>query len=215
MHPATCGEWEYKDYPKQNELDKRCIDALNAVFASPQILNSHIADTRPVHAKWFDELTPVDQSYLAGNYRGENYSCLKFRPVFIAGYSGTDSNQVSSEMAEFHETLESVMQTLELKFAELQTVSQKKKHEKATAYIYQLSEFAAAIYVSFLVIHPYANGNGHLARWIVWMMLIRAKRHPKTWPLNTRPPTDELIRLYRSHDKQPLIRYIIKAIRGH
>ena len=118
-------------------------------------------------------------------------------------------------MTAYHVELESFMETLESKFKELQAAKKNKKIEKRALFIYQLGEIAAAFYVLFLVIHPYANGNGHIARWIVWMMLIRSKHHPQTWPLNSRPPTDDLIRLYRMNDKMPLIQFIIKAIRGH
>jgi len=43
--------------------------------------------------------------------------------------------------------------------------------------------FACSIFVTFLQIHPYANGNGHAARLVVWAILGRYGYWPKSWPI--------------------------------
>ena len=216
MHPVDCGEWEYTTHPLYSGLDWRCSASLNSLFAPNNVsISSLMGDTRPVHANWFEQLTPSGQGYLAGNYRGSSHHCLEFRPVFIAKNSGTKPDLVATEMANFHAELARVMATLDLKLTALQSASGKKKPAIRAEFIVQLGEIAAAFYILFLVIHPYANGNGHISRWIVWLILIRAKHHPKTWPLNARPPTNQLIQQYRDGETEPLVRFIIKAIRGH
>jgi len=46
---------------------------------------------------------------------------------------------------------------------------------------------AARLFCDFLTIHPYANGNGHTGRFLVWLVLGRFGYWPKKWHLHPRP----------------------------
>jgi Fic family protein len=80
-------------------------------------------------------------------------------------------------------------------------------------YLNLISKAVAMLMVLFLEIHPYANGNGHISRFLVWFSLIKLGRPPKRWSLHTRPPYDTEIRLYREGFPEDLEIFILKAIR--
>ena len=72
----------------------------------------------------------------------------------------------------------------------------------------------ASILVEFLTIHPYANGNGHMGRAIVWILLGRQGLWPQTWPLDDHPPYDAPLKAYRDGNPDPLETLIYQCIAG-
>ena len=75
-------------------------------------------------------------------------------------------------------------------------------------------KFACRLLVQFLGIHPYANGNGHIRRLIVWLLLARFGYRPREWPLDAHPSYDELLRKYRDGDERELEDFVHRAIDG-
>ena len=87
------------------------------------------------------------------------------------------------------------------------------RHQKL---IYTVT-FACRVFEIVLRVHPYANGNGHAARFIVWAILGRYGFWPRSWPLDPRPPDPPYSRLiseYRSGNHQPLEEFVIRAVIG-
>lgn len=79
----------------------------------------------------------------------------------------------------------------------------------------QIVEFACEAHETFLRIHPYANGNGHLARTIVWMILARYGFWPKDWPVEPRstdPGYIPALIQFRDGDREPLIEFMLKRL---
>jgi hypothetical protein len=77
--------------------------------------------------------------------------------------------------------------------------------------------FACKVFELFLRVHPYANGNGHAARFLTWSILGRYGYWPRQWPIHPRPnePTYvEMISRYRSGDIYPLEQYFLNNILG-
>jgi hypothetical protein len=69
----------------------------------------------------------------------------------------------------------------------------------------------------FLTIHPYANGNGHCGRLIVWIILVRYGFIPTNWPLDAKPPAPayaKAISAYRDKNKLPLETLLMQCIQG-
>jgi Fic family protein len=62
-----------------------------------------------------------------------------------------------------------------------------------------LVALAAHVFVAFLTIHPYANGNGHAARLIVWSVFGRYGHWPKNWPVEPRPTDPSYLQLIVLH----------------
>ena len=82
-------------------------------------------------------------------------------------------------------------------------------------FIIKIIQVVAYFFAIFLTIHPYANGNGHMARVIVVLLLdrfgIRAPRftiHPR--PLD--PPYSDAIYRYRRADTKPLELLLLRSI---
>ena len=81
----------------------------------------------------------------------------------------------------------------------------------ASARVLTVVQFACRVFELFLRIHPYANGNGHVARFVVWGVLGRYGYLPKGWPIDPRPsdpPYTQLIAAYRAGDVAGLESFI-------
>ncbi|WP_039550102.1 Fic family protein [Ralstonia solanacearum P673] len=70
--------------------------------------------------------------------------------------------------------------------------------------------------VSFLAIHPYANGNGHVSRFFILCYLAAAGIFPDSWPIDKRPPGSyiDAIRMYRLGFADDLRELVLKHISG-
>ena len=77
--------------------------------------------------------------------------------------------------------------------------------------------FACRVFEIFLRVHPYANGNGHVARFLIWSILGRYDYWPQQWPIEPRPPDppdSQLIVEYRNGNPEPLEQYVLQCIAG-
>jgi hypothetical protein len=83
-----------------------------------------------------------------------------------------------------------------------------------TEKIHLVAKFAAKVFELFLRIHPYANGNGHIARALVLSIFGCFDIWPKKWPLHGRPPGPYGAALKASRRGQPelLVKYIVSCI---
>nr|WP_223996592.1 Fic family protein [Burkholderia gladioli] len=70
--------------------------------------------------------------------------------------------------------------------------------------------------VTFLAIHPYANGNGHISRFLILCYLGAAGCYPESWPIDKRPPDPyiDAIVLYRNGFADDLRELVLKHING-
>lgn len=212
MHPLDCPPWEYRDHANssrmiQDKLQQLLVRLRNARGGTL----GFIADARRLHRHLFSDLTPEGYGYYAGNYRGSDPRCLKYRPVVVRGDPrvGYPAEDVGLEMKQLGDCLRSGISGLDEGFAlpNAKLPPQTKLHF--------LVVFASRMFVQFLTIHPYVNGNGHIARLMVWAVLGRYGYWPKRWPIEPRtedPQYVETIRAYRSGHPQQLEHYILKCI---
>jgi hypothetical protein len=161
----------------------------------------------------FYELAPDDHKYYAGNYRGDEYLCLKIYSVMIQGEPlvGYPPEKVLSSMAWLEADVRKVLATLD----EAQKLPD--AHISREDKLIYIVAAACEIFVRFLGIHPYANGNGHAARLIIWAILLRYGHVPKRWPIDPRPPDpmySNSIYAYRRGNKEPLERFVLQCILG-
>jgi len=214
MHPDDCpSEWDYEGYPNcAGILAQLAGEILLGLRRGTLDTLSLSCDSRPVHFKLFERLTPVDCVYFAGHYRGENFRCLRFYNVGVRSDSrvGWTCDGLPIVMDQVAEGALNGIRSLD----EGHKVpnSQLPPEQKLLFVV----ACACRLFELFLRIHPYANGNGHAARFLVWSILGRYGYWPKRWPLHPRPvePYLDLIKRYRNGDREPLEMFMIKNIMG-
>lgn len=211
--PITCPEWEYESVPNFDLiLRSRAKSALDIIRKSqPSQLLTRIKDTRPVHQQFFRDLTPPTTPYYAGNYRGQNILCLKDYQVRIKSDPrvGHHPSLVLSDMATLAVEIEGALRECDLVWTVPNAVFS--AAEKLT----KIVTVAVAVFVYFLEIHPYANGNGHAAQFILIAALARHGVYISRWQMHPRPsdpPYSDAIVAYRSGNRGPLERFVLGCI---
>ncbi len=175
-----CPAWEPKNEPGFDQLlSLRTAAVIKELHAGAYDVLREGRDTRPVHASMFRGLTPAACDYYAGNYRGSRFRCLASYGVEIRSDPrvGTRSTRVAREMAGLSIWLKREIATLD----GMATLS------SAEDLFLRTVRIAARLFCDFLTIHPYANGNGHTGRFLVWLVLGRFGYWPKKWHLHPRP----------------------------
>lgn len=211
MHPANCPNWEYEDHPNASILAARCAKLLVFLRSGRTNVDVSIHDTRPFHLDLFLGLTPATCDYYAGHYRGEAFRCLEFYEVEIRTDSrvGVPADRVISDLSNLSRHI------VRSGFAALNLAFQLPDARVPPGdKLYYLVTFACRVLEEFLRIHPYANGNGHIARFIIWMILARFGYWPQRWPLDESPPYHDLLRRYRDGDRIPLEMFVLKSVLG-
>jgi Fic/DOC family len=214
MHPNDCESWEYKDVANHKSI---LMAAAKKVYKDlrKQTYDSApaVSDSRGIHCDLFCDLVPAALSYLAGHYRGENYRCLKYCPVSIPSDPrvGCPPEFVFDNMALFAGRASGVIAGLDAAFKLADSLLC--RNEKMRYAVIAVCK----IFVDFLTIHPYANGNGHIARFFVTAILGRYDIWTKTFPIEPRPPDppySDLISAYRSGCPLPLEQFIFQCLLG-
>lgn len=211
MHPADCPWWEYKDHPHASAVAIRCEAILHRLESGALPIDASLRETKALHKEIFENLTPPTCPYFAGNYRGEGYRCLRHLEVRVRGDSrvGTKPAQVMAELANLRSNiLSGGLKALDEAFG---LPGEKLPLVHKTYYVVK---FACRLLVEFLRIHPYANGNGHVGRLVVWLVLARFGYWPREWPLDEHPPYDDLLSRFRDGNVQPLEDFVLKALDG-
>jgi len=211
MQPHDCPSWDYEDHPDHKtilpSLCTRLLLRLRAGVLDPLLLS---CDTRAAHRFLFSELTPDDYDYFAGHYRGENFRCLKYYDVQVPSdprvgvYAAGVARAIEYLMGVTGDGITAIDGAYAVPDAHLS------KQEK----IVYLVVFSTRVLVEFLRVHPYANGNGHMGRFIIFSILAHYNIWPKKWPLDESPSYHQLISDYRSGNPGPLEAFVLNAILG-
>jgi len=212
MHPTDCPDWEYRRHPNTSAtLPQRVANLLISLRTGTLAPRGLCADTRPTHALLFAGLTPQSCAYYAGNYRGSPHRCLQYYPVGVPADPrvGIAPTQVPNAMRRFHSDLSSALGVLD------------RTHQIPNAQISrELKLFytvvvCARVFVDLLTIHPYANGNGHIARLLIWSILGTFGWWPNRWPVEPRtkdPAYLTAILAYRNGNPQIMEQFILSCI---
>jgi fido (protein-threonine AMPylation protein) len=213
MHPGDCPNWEYRQHRDAAVLEERCLAVLRRIAAKDLPFRAAISDTRPIHRHMFEGLTPSACDYYAGHYRGEGFRCLKYLCVHVGNDSrvGTPADRVIADVSHVVQLLKQHLAGIEI--GQALPNSQVSETDK----LLYLVRFACLVLCEFMRVHPYANGNGHIGRFLVWSLLTSYGFWPKKWPLHDRPPDppySHRLKLYRDGTKEPLETFVLHCIRG-
>ena len=192
--PPDCRPWNYEDFPSWAATVTKGLDLCAARLGGEwQGTHSHLIDTREVHREMFCQLTELAHPYFAGHYRGQDHKCLRAYAVGVSndpkvGYAPW---LVDSAMKEF---ADEVMRTIGKA-----DIFWQQKGMDVPRKILTIVRVGCRLFELFLRIHPYANGNGHAARFLFLSLLARYEIKPKTWPVEPRPqpPYGDHLALYR------------------
>lgn len=214
MNVKDCPEWEYANHPKRAAILKHKA-AILLIQMRQQNFDAadNASDSRLVHRFLFSDLTPPQHDYFAGHYRGEDFFCLRHYNANIPSDPrvGYHPRVVPEKMAQLTEWIE-------LGIKALDTAYQLPEDQLSPAdHLLNTVAFTCKVFEEILRVHPYANGNGHAARFVVWAILGRYGYWPKHFSLHPSPPdipyTDCILQ-YRNGNTQPLEEYLLKSIIG-
>jgi fido (protein-threonine AMPylation protein) len=207
MHPLDCPEWEYSNHPRCHQvLTHQVAEVVTALIKGAIDTQQLAMDSRDVHRKVFKDLTPEGCEYFAGHYRGEAFKCLRYCSV---GVSSDPRVGVPPQSVAYRiEALRSEVCTGISALDSNVLLSDRERLGYAIA-------LASRVFVAFLTIHPYVNGNGHAGRLIVWGLLGRFGYWPRRWPVHPRPgdpPYSTLIMQCRNGNPTPLEKFLLQTI---
>lgn len=211
MPGPTCPPWEYKDHTHYNAVRIRCEDVLEELRLGKLAIDETLRDTRDLHRRLFVGLTPAGCDYYAGGYRGSRQPNLRNHTVALPADArvGEKPGRVHAEMETLSKRIiPNGVKQLDGIFAKPDT--EISAGDKLTV----LVAFACKVLATFLRIHPYVNGNGHIGRLIVWLLLVKYGYWPVQWPLDGHPPYDDLLKRYRDGDRAPLEQFVLQAVQG-
>lgn len=205
---CPCAGWHYENYDKagkQSRVFARCVAILADLKNSKIDRRVALTHTQTTHLRLFNGLTKPGCGYFAGNFRGSQ-KCLKNYVVFIGSASTSAPGVVAAEMHELSALIGTDLDALEAAggAAALQTASD----------LTNWLDVALERMVRFLSIHPYADGNGHVSRFMMFCYLSAAGVWPESWPIDDRPPYpyDEAIAAFRNSYRDGLRDFLLKYI---
>lgn len=141
-------------------------------------------DSRPVHRDLFAQLVDPMFAYFAGNYRGTpGYHCLERYEIGVqqdrrVGYR---ADGVLGAMALLGKHMQESIGFLDTLCA--LSNADFPREDKLNSIII----VAARYFQEFLTVHPYADGNGHIGRFLVWLLIGRYGLWPEKWTIEPRP----------------------------
>jgi fido (protein-threonine AMPylation protein) len=209
MHPADCPNWEYDHLPDRAQLRTRSANLLGRLRGGGLDAAGVAADSRPVHGHLFNGLTPPGHDYFAGHYRGEVYRCLQYLNVQVGAHRGALPDAVGPFMEQLAREIAAGLAGLD-RANDLPHTQLPSENKLLYAVM-----FACRVFEMVLRIHPYANGNGHAARFVLISILGRYGYWLNAWQIDPHPPDPpytQLITDYRQGKCEPLERFVLRAI---
>jgi Fic family protein len=201
-------KWDYETrwgatYFLQRRLKRVLLDLLTWRHASPVDLS----DTRSFHTNFLRWLTPVFFPYFAGHYRGERLRCLEGVRVKIGSdpLVGHDPALVPDEMRVLVAKIATAISRLDALASST----------PSPLFPLQVVKVACAAFVDLLTIHPYVNGNGHAARFLLWSILARYSLWPVNFPVHPRPddpPYSRAVYEFRRNQPDRLLLQVMQSL---
>jgi fido (protein-threonine AMPylation protein) len=205
---VSCPPWEYDGIAGARALiASRLAPLLKELLAPKFDTVERVCDTRRTHRALFKGLTPNLNPEYAGNYRGCDKPCLKYYRVGIPSDPrvGTPPGNVAEAIGRMATQVKDQVAVLD----------GREKSDLPGPFLLSVIEVACHLFVLFLTIHPYANGNGHIGRFIIWAVLSRYGYRIQGFPIEPKPldpPYSPLIDAHRSGQRIGLERMILESL---
>ncbi|RFU48657.1 Fic family protein [Paraburkholderia sp. DHOC27] len=211
-HFCKCSNWDYEKFDgigKRSKVYARSVALLADLKNSKIDRKKALANTRTTHVRLFSGLAKAGCEYFVGNFRGSQ-KCLKEYEVVINTANGvvstTAPSHVAAEMAALSNEIEGDLTAL----ADAGGPEALETKDDLVNWL----DVALERMVRFLSIHPYANGNGHISRFMMFCYLSAVGVWPESWPLDDHPPYpyDEAIAAFRNNYPDGLRDFLLKYI---
>lgn len=209
-HHSNCADWTYETHPERaTVLVSRCQRLVDVIWRRPQSFDRFGHDTRAAHRFMFLEMTPQACSCILGTYRGDA-TCAAIASSYVGVGAdprvGTPPFMVAADMV-----------TLEKRCAALIAVHQKwlmgpGASQSPQNALLRFVQVLAPILELFLTIHPYKDGNGHAARLLIYVMMVRGGYRPKNWDVDSKQPYGQALSDHRNGKPGALQKFLLKAI---
>jgi len=212
--PPGCPQWEYGAHPDKDTLLGAAQLLLHQDIQSGRLPTEvTVRDSRPIHSRLFRDLAPPGHEYYAGNYRGSHQKCLRKYEVKIVDsitgkvvddLVGTSPEKVSVEVAKFGSVISKAAD-------DLQKITFASDSDRIIAVV----KIACQAFVGFLTVHPFFDGNGHVARALLFVILRPFGYAPLNWTIDPRPPFptyNDMIYKHRRGEKAPLEQFVLGCI---
>lgn len=185
--------WEYKymeNHKLLENLTNRLFETLTTNDENSTI--KILCDTRPLHRALFYNLTPLGSEDYSGCYRGQPDTNLTDKRIII---SYNERLNIPHDKCTRPEMVIDMMASLGVKVNDLINSNNSLK-----VYI----DNCFCIFAEFLIIHPYINGNGHIARILLKSLLyLRGVDMCKEWTLHKRPYCSEIALALQQYSSKP------------
>lgn len=209
---SHCPSWEYSTISEIEEtLRERCYRLLRDLrLSGANGIVYFLKNTRAAHGQYFKDLTPDGFPHYAGHYRGEDFECLRDHEVGIGGDKrvGMRAKFTPNRMEQFSHWVDESNKIL----TSGDNIWPPNISDENVFY-YKVCA-ATAMHVEFLTIHPYINGNGHIARMLLAIFLLHFGIEMNGLSVDTRPqaPYTKLIAKYRDGERHHLENFILQHL---
>jgi hypothetical protein len=200
--------WQYRESsPSATDiLVGRVVEEQRRVLAGGYDVVGRTKDTRRTHKFFFNGLTPMLFPCFAGNYRGSPIKGLVGYPVTVPSDPrvGIPASSVAQAMTNLAITIVDGISALDISVPNAQP-----GHG-----LLLCVEVVCEIFVRFLTIHPYVDGNGHMARYILWTILSRFGFRTDLFTIEPRPLEKNYapyIALYRGGQRRELAGWVLSC----
>lgn len=196
MPRAGCPDWRYdRDAGALRRLASRSEAFLHGVLLHQWPAPTLAPDTRPLHLHLFQGSPPRKVPYYAGNYRGDpRWFCLVDFNVGVRSdpLVGVPAAQVPRQVRLLGGAIADAIKSVEAQFASAPGMA-------AAIRAATVARLAASAFVNFLTIHPYVDGNGHVARGLVTSLMFHFGYVAAGWRVDPRPDHPDYPQMIYEH----------------
>jgi hypothetical protein len=205
-----CASWDYEKHPNRSRVGVRALRLQQLMVDYPGHFLRYGLDTRSGHRFLFFGLAPSACLCLVGEYRGSaTCAALTSYGVHVPADPrvGVDPRLVGWQMQQFERDCAAACDAYE----DWQSQSGPKAAPEAA--LLRFVQILCDALERILWIHPYANGNGHAGRLLVFAMLARHGFAPKRWSIDPKMPYSAALSQYRDGNKKPLVSFVLSTLR--